>query len=503
MDSNSPTAYADAAARPASTPNAPATGVATAATPAQSAASATSAPTGLPPTVPEYVAHFSERALSPTTTNKFKSHLISEAAAQVIGPKQVLGAQLIQNYWYVYCRTEKSLNTLLIEGLDVGEKHISFSPKPQERLNRRRATEKIIIRDVPLTVENDIILSALAEHSHSFTSEVFYAHDRCEDGSWSPYKNGDRYIYAESPILPLIPRRISIAGYTARVFHPSQFDMCKYCKTVAHKTLSDLCPARANPDHHVIPFKGHNNVLSNFYKCEKGCLIEYDGQTFETAEHAYQWAKASFYGDTETAEKIFIATTAFDAKLLGSTVQGDDAQNKEWDMQRPTIMHQVVRRKFETCFHSQETLDDTKSATLVEATSDKYWASGLNPATTASVAEKFWPGTNALGAILMSVRDSLVCRRPDPSTQAEDPALPLQARPQDISDDNPPPVEEDTKQNRSRKDKHNESKAQPKIDVMLAGSQRPSSVARPSSKRRRSTEDPASPLAKSKTKKPP
>lgn len=48
-----------------------------------------------------------------------------------------------------------------------------------------------------------------------------------------------------------------------------------------------------------IAFSGHNVFLYNFYPVK----VVIDNVEFKSAEHAYQHSRATFFGDTKTAEK--------------------------------------------------------------------------------------------------------------------------------------------------------------------------------------------------------
>ena len=87
------------------------------------------------------------------------------------------------------------------------------------------------------------------------------------------YENGDRYIYVVHPL----PSEIELDGHICRVSHKSQSYKCQRCS-------------------------------------QSLCDIAYDNTSeFNSAEHAYQYAKCSFFNKRDIAQKILLALTAKEA----------------------------------------------------------------------------------------------------------------------------------------------------------------------------------------------
>ena len=67
-------------------------------------------------------------------------------------------------------------------------------------------------------------------------------------------------------------------------------------------------------------------------------------------------------------------------------------------------MRSTLDFKYHASPEFREHLDSTQGKTLVEATNNIYWASGLPPAKTLRVPASRWPGRNQLGVLLMELR---------------------------------------------------------------------------------------------------
>lgn len=136
-------------------------------------------------------------------------------------------------------------------------------------------------------------------------------------------------------------------------------------------------------------FRGKYFFLSNFYSA----MVEYEGMTYPSVEHAFQAAKTL---DTEIRKGFCVCPTPADAKAFGRKVK----LRPDWEDIKIDVMTQLVRSKFTR----NDTDEDIRS--LLLATGDAYLEEGNNHRDT------FWgtvngKGQNWLGKILMQVRDEL------------------------------------------------------------------------------------------------
>ena len=259
--------------------------------------------------------------------------------------------------------------------------------------------EKISIRNLPISVDNKTILDFLKSFPQlKLTSPMMYANERTSEGRLTSYLNGDRYVYAVYPVVPILPNNVKIGGFQAKIHHASQRNNCKRCGQVGHDPRNDACPAYVE-EQDVVCFKGHTHVLSNMYPCE----VIMEDQVFASAEHAYQWYKATDLGFFDLAERIYNAEHAGKAKAMAKEIPKEISQ--DWCINHGmTLMTDVIWAKLYSCQEFYETLLSTRDSMIVEATPDKYWGCGLLPQQANHTLPAYWPGQNRLGIIMAEIR---------------------------------------------------------------------------------------------------
>ncbi len=135
-------------------------------------------------------------------------------------------------------------------------------------------------------------------------------------------------------------------------------------------------------------FYGRYRFLNNFYHA----VIEYEGLTFPSVEHAYQAAKTLDHSIRKEFTHGYMS--AGDAKRRGNSIdlRGD------WLNVRVEIMRHLIRKKFK---HEglKRLLINTGDEQLIEGNywHDEFWG--------VDVTRRPWRGENWLGRILMEVRE--------------------------------------------------------------------------------------------------
>lgn len=137
-------------------------------------------------------------------------------------------------------------------------------------------------------------------------------------------------------------------------------------------------------------FSGDHFFLSNFFPVD----ILWDGKSWPTSEHIYQAMKST---DPVEQEKIRLLATPGQAKRAGKKIK---CLRADWDIVKFDIMEKIVRAKFIQNPLIKDMLLDTEDTFLEEGNwwGDRIW--GISPKGSGI-------GQNALGEILMKVRDSL------------------------------------------------------------------------------------------------
>jgi len=140
-------------------------------------------------------------------------------------------------------------------------------------------------------------------------------------------------------------------------------------------------------------FRGEHEYLSNFYLRP----VVYEGVAYPSTEHAFQAAKTR---DAERRWAIATLPTCREAKRAGRAVR----LRPEWEQIKYRAMADVLIDKFTRWSDLREKLLTTDNAELIEGNRwhDNVWGDCRCPRCRGT------PGKNALGQILMQVRQGLM-----------------------------------------------------------------------------------------------
>ena len=359
------------------------------------------------------------------------------AAGRVVGNGYIEGAQCINGVWRIYSKSRESRAKLVIKReLPInGVLYPVYDRNPALTNFMQEACEKITIKELPLSVANSEVENYLRENNVETVSPIRYSKVRDGNGDLTNFKNGDRFVFVKSPVWPLLPRTVRIADIRCKIFHDGQFKPnCSVCQTPGHRIGDVNCEAR-NSGQEIIPFKSQHSILSNFYMCD----IELFGETFKSAEHAYQWKKATVANQSTLAIQIKRAIHAGKAKGLSKAIS--DEFCKDWQNKSIDVMQEIITAKAQQVPEFRDSLINSGETYLAEATYDKFWASGLSVDDTPKVDPKYFPGSNNLGLILMDMRSKLQSSQLQPQSQGKD-ADPQEEQYQDDFDEHERTAEE-------------------------------------------------------------
>lgn len=138
-------------------------------------------------------------------------------------------------------------------------------------------------------------------------------------------------------------------------------------------------------------FKGYYWPLSNFSPHP----VMYDGETYWTAEAAFQAAKAVNPSDREVLASI---KDPADAKRVGRRVY----LRNDWEDVKVGIMRQILLMKFHANPQASRVLKRTGYVDLVEG---NYWHDNFWGDCRCQRPSCVGPGKNMLGEILMDIRN--------------------------------------------------------------------------------------------------
>ena len=223
-------------------------------------------------------------------SDRIRSLDISLEVSKAIGRENVLGSQNVRGIWRLYCKSREKRLELLTKGMALHGKTLPIyeqNPRVTNVDDPSLRVEKVTIKDLPLSISNDEVTAFLQGKGVKLTTEPRYSKDRDEDGKLTSFLNGDRYVYATSPIMPVMSSNAVINDQRCRVFHPSQYNICRVCNDAGHKTKDPACPAFTQSQD-IITVVSYQNPLSNMYLGEG---IEHGGIHYKSVEHAYQASK--------------------------------------------------------------------------------------------------------------------------------------------------------------------------------------------------------------------
>lgn len=280
---------------------------------------------------------------------------------------------------------------------------------------------RISIHGIPFSVTDSEIESWVDEWA-TRSSKVMKAKAKPKQNQDHNLLNGNRFCYA-SRINEHLPRYsvysipdplqpTSLVDIQITVYYDNQPINCRKCLE-DHET-KDCNSGGYNANLEI--FRGEKNPLSNFYPVD----LHSHNLTFPTAEHLYQYNKATKLDTPREAEAILAASRPIEAMRIGNSIKANNVE--EWEDSKLQNMRAILEAKFQACPDFRDKLMDTQDKFLVEATNNLYWASGLPPRATANQPIDSWPGRNQLGKLLMELRAVRRSRGQTPQAAATDDA---------------------------------------------------------------------------------
>ena len=139
----------------------------------------------------------------------------------------------------------------------------------------------------------------------------------------------------------------------------------------------------------ITKFEGEFEFLSNFFPI----VIEYEGITYTSVEHAYQAAKTL---DEDIRLSVASLISPGSAKKMGRVVQ----LRKDWEKIKISVMKELLLIKFSNQILSKK-LSETGEQKIVEGNlwHDNFWGDCFCPQCIDIV------GKNFLGQLLMQIRE--------------------------------------------------------------------------------------------------
>lgn len=150
-----------------------------------------------------------------------------------------------------------------------------------------------------------------------------------------------------------------------------------------------------------LAYRGEEAFLSNFHHA----AFVLDDHKFVNVEQYYQYKKCLTLGQINMAAKILRTSKPLQAKSLGDKYE--DTESDDWMETRSQCMLNGTVAKFTQNPDLASKLIDTGEKGLYEATTDKYFGTGIGLGSKLWLTGR-WTGENIAGKICMNVRKLLI-----------------------------------------------------------------------------------------------
>ena len=152
----------------------------------------------------------------------------------------------------------------------------------------------------------------------------------------------------------------------------------------------------------TVLFFGKHSCYSNFYQVD----FILDGTRYTSSEQYLQQQKALRAGDKEAAQRIMKTTEPAEQQRIGKRVK--PSQEKWNNKTAKQVLEVGVKTKFEQNPNILAELLSTGGKAIAECNKrDKFWGIGLGLDDKSVNDKTKWKGENALGEILIRVREGL------------------------------------------------------------------------------------------------
>ena len=146
------------------------------------------------------------------------------------------GLQRIGGLWRIYFSDRADRIALISSGLNIrGVSAPIYDTNPFVRRHDPMASIRVIIKDIPLSVHDEVIINEIEKQKHNVLSKVLRLRLRI-DGQLTNCHTGDRMLFIEPTSKPL-PRVLNMSGFKARIFHDGQEKkpiQCSKCLAEGH-----------------------------------------------------------------------------------------------------------------------------------------------------------------------------------------------------------------------------------------------------------------------------
>ena len=143
------------------------------------------------------------------------------AAENTSGRGSIRGAQRIRGLWRIYPRRQEARDKLLLGGMNLWGTQVSLLPKNPFTLqdqNSVKPATKLWMGNVPLSVDDNVIETALKKLGCEMRSTVRKELARDKNGKLTNWETGRRFVFITVPTTPL-PKMCTMGIFSAELYH--------------------------------------------------------------------------------------------------------------------------------------------------------------------------------------------------------------------------------------------------------------------------------------------
>ena len=143
------------------------------------------------------------------------------AAENTSGRGSFRGSQRIRWLWRIYPRWQEARDKLLLGGMNLWGTQVSLLPKNPFTLqdqNSEKPATKLWVGNVPMTVDDNVIETALKKLGCEMRSTVRKELARDKNGKLTKWETGRRFVFITVPATPL-PKLCTMGIFSAELYH--------------------------------------------------------------------------------------------------------------------------------------------------------------------------------------------------------------------------------------------------------------------------------------------
>ena len=165
-------------------------------------------------------------------------------------------------------------------------------------------------------------------------------------------------------------------------------------------------------DDQTFGFFGSLNPLSNFHEAS----FNLNGVAYNNSEQMIQHKKAEYFGDTDITMRIMQCTKGYECKRLLKEICGFDRM--EWENHAKSLCSDGLYEKYKQNPHLKAYLLATGEKTIVEASYDPVWGTGVPLDDEEALNPRRWSSQGLLGEMLEAIQ-SLLWNETEPTPMEE------------------------------------------------------------------------------------